>query len=374
MTRTVLFLASTLARSGPTQQLLTIASGLVFRGWRPVVLTLSPEGEQSRQPDFQAAGIEVRTLGLTRLAGLVRGHNDLRRAVDVIRPDVVHSHGVRADGLAAGLAPLPRVATIRNVPWLDFPMTYGPGGYGLAAAHIMALRRIPRVVAVSETVRSSLCRFLPSTMVVRNGIDLDRFQPASREEKLSLRRANGIPDDALVVIATGHLSRRKDPALLARAAAGLDVILLLVGDGPGRPAIERLAAQGENVRVLGRQADVRPFLKLADVFASASHAEGFPNAVIEGLATGLPCLLSDIGPHREISALAGPAARLFPLRAADELRGLLATAGEWAAAHAVTARESAERHLGSAAMVDHYEGIYLGLLDALRQAGAIPSR
>ena len=359
MTEVVAFLASTLARSGPTQQLLTIASGIDRQRWRPVVVTLSPEGERSRRADFEQADIEVRSLGLSRPQGLLRGHGALARELAAIKPGLVHSHGVRADLLAAGLGDLPRLATVRNVPWLDFPMTYGLPGYGLAAAHLGALRRFPRVVAVSATVAASIGRFLPRVDVIRNGVDLAHYRPAPIAEKQALREAHGIAKDALVVVATGHLSARKQPQVLVDAIRGLDnLVLVLVGDGPEAARLRRSIGDTMDVRLMGRQGDVRPFLALADLFASASRAEGFPNAVIEALASGLPCVLSDIGPHAEIAALAGDAVRLFPLGGVPTLRQHLRRGRALADLGALWARQTAEQNLASTAMIASYERLY----------------
>jgi glycosyltransferase involved in cell wall biosynthesis len=366
MTTDILYLASTLARAGPTQQLLNIVSRLDRRDWRPFVLTLSPEPAQSLWADFAKAGVELKSLGFGRKETLTRALPALRSEIERLAPGLVHSHGARADMLAARLSGAPKIATVRNIPWLDYPMTYGLAGYGLAGLHLTMLRRLTQVVAVSETVRASLAPMLPHLQTIRNGVDLDRFRPTAQSEKRALRQTHGVPSDAVVVVATGHLSARKNPELLAEAARAAGVVLLLVGDGPEAPVLERISAGHPDIRLVGRQADVGPYLAMADLFASASHAEGFPNAVLEALASGLPCVLSDIGPHGELATIGGDTLHYFPASGANALptlAGLLSQARIWATPQAgKRSRAFAERRLDARSMVQSYEALYARLV------------
>ncbi len=364
--RRVAFVTSTVARSGPTQQLLNIAGGIAARRWRPVVITLSPEPAESRWNDFQAAGIELVSLGLSRWQGATQGLAALVRELERRQPDLIHSHGFRGDVLAGAVSGVPHVATVRNVPWLDYPMTYGLPGHGLVPIHLARLRRASSVVAVSATVMAALAPFVPRTTVIRNAVDLAHYYPASPEEKRSLRLAHGIPTDETVVVATGHLSERKNPLRLVRAALASGVTLLLVGDGPLSKRIAAEAAGHDNIRLVGRTSDVRPYLRMADLFASASTAEGFPNAVLEAMASGLPCVLSDIGPHCELAVAGGTGVRFFDAKrggGADVLADMFATAPGWAGpAAGKRSRQFAEEQLGTSLMVQSYEQLYLSHL------------
>jgi glycosyltransferase involved in cell wall biosynthesis len=130
-------------------------------------------------------------------------------------------------------------------------------------------------------------------------VDLTPFQrPVDGAE---LRRRLGLGERSRVVGHIGSFRRQKNHGFLldvARSVASrrADVVFLLVGEGPGRPAFER-RLQEENltgrVRVLGERPDV-PALMLGvmDSFVLPSLHEGLPRVLVEAQAAGLPCLAS----------------------------------------------------------------------------------
>ncbi len=79
--------------------------------------------------------------------------------------------------------------------------------------------------------------------------------------------------------------------------------LLIAGDGDQKISLLAQSNQNPNIIFLGNISTVQEFLQLSDFFISASISEGLPNSVLEAMATGLPCLLSDIDSHREIVGL-----------------------------------------------------------------------
>ena len=68
---------------------------------------------------------------------------------------------------------------------------------------------------------------------------------------------------------------------------------------------------------------VKDYLQAADIFISTAVSEGLPNTVLEALSSGLPCILSDIGPHREIIEKNVGAGKLFKLRDSVELSKIM---------------------------------------------------
>jgi len=306
LSRKVLYVVSTLKRCGPTNQLFGIVKNLDRAQFSPVVLTLSPEGADSRWDDFSALGVDVQTLGLGRLAGVLRGGAELRKRIARIAPDLLHTQGIRADSMCVRLLSgrMPQVATLRNYPFKDYVMSFGLlQGRLMAYWHLYCLRQTSVVALVSHAIHGMFGGRLARARVVQNGVDVDRYHAVDSTGRDLLRERLGLLRDARIFISTGHLDPRKDPLTALDgfiAGAREDDQLLVLGDGTMREELKRRYGQYNQIVFLGRVANVQEYLQASDYFISASLAEGLPNAVLEALACGLPCLLSDIAEHDEI--------------------------------------------------------------------------
>ena len=136
--------------------------------------------------------------------------------------------------------------------------------------------------------------------IMRNAVELDRFafDPAARADA---RAELGIADSTFMIGHVGRFMPQKNHAFLLEAFAGLvairpDSMLLLVGIGEGRAAVERSVREHglqDKVRLLGQRDDVGRLYSAFDAFALPSLYEGLPLVAVEAQASGLPCLLSD---------------------------------------------------------------------------------
>lgn len=147
--------------------------------------------------------------------------------------------------------------------------------------------------------------------LLNNGVDLSvfRFDAGERER---IRRELGIDEGVSVVGHVGRFNKQKNHEFLLEVFAEYkklepSAILLLVGDGELRLSIEQRARDlgiSDSIRLLGVRSDVPALLSAFDVMLFPSFFEGMPNTVIEGQATGLPCVLSDsITPDADITGL-----------------------------------------------------------------------
>ncbi|MGA2184818.1 MAG: glycosyltransferase family 4 protein [Bryobacteraceae bacterium] len=169
-----------------------------------------------------------------------------------------------------------------------------------------------RVMILNEGMREEALRegFRPERLLwMPNPVDTDEFAPGDDQERLRLREQFGIPPEAPVVLYCGRLAPEKAlPSLIAAFALVArrkpEAMLLLVGDGPVRAAMARQAAALGlgNVRFAGRvdPAEVRSWLRIADVFTLVSPSEGFPCALAEAMSVGLPTVVSDIPANRQL--------------------------------------------------------------------------
>ncbi|MCG3767777.1 glycosyltransferase [Vibrio cincinnatiensis] len=318
----ILYIVSTLKRSGPTNQLFNIISNLEPEFFKPILITLSPEPEDSRWLDYESLGIEMYSLNLSRLGGVFLAKTKLKSLISRLQPDLIHTQGVRADILSSQLdiSP-PRIATIRNFPQVDFLMTYGRiMGTWMTWRQVRALKHLNLAVGVSKAVKNNLEKryHLSNTAIVQNGVDTLTYKPLVEEIKSSLRSKLGLPVDSKIWVVSGHLSERKDPLFLIKlwgkvTAIDNSNVLVYIGSGPLESKCRDLASKVGNIKVLGRVNNVAEYLKVADFYVSPSVAEGLPNAALEAMACGLPVLLSDIEPHKEIYNMSPEIGFLFKL-------------------------------------------------------------
>jgi glycosyltransferase involved in cell wall biosynthesis len=152
-------------------------------------------------------------------------------------------------------------------------------------------------------------KFRTRVVAVPNGVDTDRFRPDSIASE-GLRRAVGLPASARLVGILANCTIYKDYPTFVRAAKIIvdrvrDVHFISIGE---ERTVEGVAAKGlvqqsglENVfHFLGARRDVTKLLPGLDVVCSSSVTEGFPNAIIESMACGVPCVVTDVGDSRKI--------------------------------------------------------------------------
>ena len=169
------------------------------------------------------------------------------------------------------------------------------------------------VLSVSHGVKDRLVRgygYAPEKItVVYNGIDTNRFSPASGNTRRGLRRKLDIPDEAVVLVSTARLDRNKRLERLIQAFGALsanqnDLWLLLTGDGPLRDELRTLARRlgnSQNIRFLGHVEDVCAILRASDIYVLPSDEEGFGIALVEAMACELVCVATKtVGPSEII--------------------------------------------------------------------------
>jgi glycosyltransferase involved in cell wall biosynthesis len=166
-------------------------------------------------------------------------------------------------------------------------------------------RRADRVVAISEGVGAGLAR--------RFGIDAGRLRTVFNAVDLSqvdagARQALALAIDRPFIVSAGRLVEQKGFDVLIRAyaahVAGRGVDLVLLGEGPERASLERLArASGvqDRVHMPGFVSNPWAYFARASAFVCPSRWEGFGNVIVEAMAAGAPCVVTDcdFGP-REI--------------------------------------------------------------------------
>jgi glycosyltransferase involved in cell wall biosynthesis len=169
-----------------------------------------------------------------------------------------------------------------------------------------------RAIAISRAVAEFAVEqqgFAPEQVsILHNPIDLEHFGPPTPEQRDAARRSFDLPPDLPVAICVARFDPVKGVDLLLDAVSreldhGPAFALLLVGDGPERPRLERQGARlrhPERIRWLGYQQDVRRALWAADLAVVPSRSEGLGLAALEAMATGLPVVATAVGGLPEI--------------------------------------------------------------------------
>jgi len=241
-----------------------------------------------------------------------RGFGRLRRLAKYVREEnvqLLHTYHGRSSFCARWVS-----------RWLSVPNLFEDGGthfgYGVASRMLLMSNVVlcDRILCPSQTVWNSygamerLLADVGRVRIIPYGISTEEIASLRVDRVTELARYEVDPS-CVVFVHTGRMVPIKDQEFLIRFYAFIarqyrGVHLLMVGDGPNRGKLERLACeQGLRARItftgmLPRQGVYR-LLKSSDVFIMTSRSEGLSVSLIEALACGLPAVLSDIPSFRE---------------------------------------------------------------------------
>lgn len=325
--RTLLFVINSFSYGGSEKHLLELLGRLEQEDLHSVVLSTDSDPFTARLAERSRSRVAIRTESALKSLG------DWVRVFRQIKPDVVvlvygtiwmlpwraalaaRLAGVRKLYAIHHLMPLPPVEP--RIVRIKSPRDVLRRIFGKRVRRMLSARIPPelctKTICVSDAVRDSLIRqyrFPARKMLtIRNGISPDQFAP-SRGDGTAIRSKLGIRAGDFLLVCAARLSAEK----------GIDVLLsamgqivreypfckcVIVGEGALR---EALLAQTKTLGLTGHiffegfQSDVRPYLCAADAFVLTSHIEGLPFSILEAMACGLPCVVTDVGGNAEAVA------------------------------------------------------------------------
>lgn len=364
-TRVVLFITE-LALGGTPRRLQALAERLDRSRFDPHALSILSGGAVADA--LRSARVPVETLGVRTKLDLLAAWR-LRAYLRRVRPQILHAFNFHANLLAKVVGRL-----FARVPVI---VVSEASVEAAKARWRVTLDRLTTpltdaVYANAEAVRHVLItrERTPGTLVtvVSTGVDVEAFKPDPQQSP---------PSPEPVVVCVGRLDKYKGQEFLLQACARertRPYRLILVGDGPMRPALEaHAAALGivDRVCFAGPQEDVRPFLAQADCVALASTEEGMPGSILEAMAMARPVVATAVGGVSEavIDGVTGylvPSGDVGALAAA--ISALLADPAK-AKGMGQAARERAEQAFNVQLMIRKTEAMYETLLASRGAAG-----
>lgn len=312
----ILFIIGQLDIGGAEKHLVTIATELKRRGWNPEIFCLNKEGplaanaRESGVPVYSSRFLGKPILEVPQWTLRVLGaFISLSKHLLFRRPDLIHFFLPDAyvfGGFCAILFGVrPRIMSRRSLnnyqttrsPWLEKAERFLHPRMTLISGNSQAVIR----QLIEEGAEKNRLR------LIYNGVDQDRFK--NLPERQAIRAGIGIDRDTLVLIMVANIIPYKGHQLLLQALANISPNLhdnwrlLLIGRDDGIGNELRAFAEkhhiASHITWMGPRTDVPQLFAASDIGIHCSHEEGFSNAILEGMAAGLPMIVTDVGGNPE---------------------------------------------------------------------------
>jgi glycosyltransferase involved in cell wall biosynthesis len=371
----VLFVIRSLHVGGAERQLLALARGLADRGHAVRIAAMYSDGAMRRELANQD---RVTLLQLDK-SGRFDVFGFFSRAIRATRefdPDVVHGYMSGANEVASILATASGAKSVWGVRVSDQSFTdYSLFRRGVFSLGNRAARFADLIIANSGAgKRTHVSYGYPEsrTIVIPNGIDSEKFKPAS-EDAIAWRKEIGLTDEPLIVLPArldpmkGHDTFVRAASILVRSHPNAKFVLVGPADSAVRERILRQIEASElssSVFLRGSEADMNKVYSAADIVTLTSKfGEGFPNVLGEAMACARPCVSTDVGDAAEVI---GDRSYISPIGDAADL------ADRWgrilsldaAARHSIGVRNRARviEEFSVSRLIDRSESAIKGLL------------
>jgi glycosyltransferase involved in cell wall biosynthesis len=260
-----------------------------------------PEGEHDRSEVHRSSSVPLFLYPDVHWA--FPRYREILKDVAQFRPDIIHvatefAMGVTGSKIARQLG-IPVVASA-HTDYERYASRYNLDWFMRAGWSYLRwfYRQTSSVLCPSSFYRNHLTsRGVTNTGIWSRGVDSDRFHPMFRREEY--RQSLGLgPRDTLVTY-VGRIAREKDLHLLAQAwqrlAPGNRTRLALVGRGPLENELRKMNVPGVILAGMKHGVELSSAYASSDLFVFPSTTETFGNVLLEGMASGLPCLAAAAG-------------------------------------------------------------------------------
>ena len=294
----IAFIINYIKKSGPSSVLMNIVDCISKEKYDITVITLFEGNDEKILNSLRNNNINVVEKNYkSRIKFMFRGQKEFLKRFRLLNFDIVHTHGFIPDCVFSKLKGLTKkISTVHCNLFEDYKEQYGKiRGYIYAWMHIFSLNRYDMVVCCSKSVKLALRKYIKKAQYILNGVSIEKSNIKVNRHELS------IPEDAVVFIYAGGLTKRKNVLFLVDEFVkyhNKNEFLLILGEGN---LYEQCKAKSDsNVRFLGFKQNPSNYFKLSDFYISASKSEGLSISLIEAMSYGLGLFLSDIPSHSEM--------------------------------------------------------------------------
>ena len=208
-----------------------------------------------------------------------------------LNADVVYSHFIQAGTAAVRLGKKLGVPSFIANGEADTPASMAHNSKALVDRTLIGVSGIISVSTKNKDEIEAMCggdaNIMKKVAIIPNAVDSDKFY---KKDKLECRKKLGFPEDKFIVAFTGSFIERKGVLRLAEAIDRFDdVYSVFIGTGAENPECKNILYKGrvENSLMID-------YLNAADAFVLPTLAEGCSNAIVEGIACGLPVISADL--------------------------------------------------------------------------------
>jgi glycosyltransferase involved in cell wall biosynthesis len=294
----ILHTESSLGWGGQEIRILSEAQGMIGRGHQ-VRLICAPDSRILSEAPAWKVPVFALPIAKKRLVGLKCMFEWLKNE----RCHVVSTHSSTDTWLSAvALLALGKPCSLVRTRHISAPVPRN------LLTRWLYTRATARIVTTGEALKRELVERngYPESRIesVPTGVDAGRYVPGDRA---MAREKLGLPASATLIGIVATLRSWKGHRYLVEAFADLpeQAMLVIVGDGPQREALEALVRKLKleaRVRFAGNQRDVVPWLQALDIFALPSYAnEGVPQGLVQAMLTSLPCVTTHVGSIAELA-------------------------------------------------------------------------
>lgn len=286
-----------------------------------IILTISANNNSINEEILRKNGIKVINLGdylafphntknlFKKIVNKIHRHILLIKFVNKERPNIIHSHLHVTEFL------LPINVKKLNIKLFytvhtEVNVLFGKGRFKSRFCTNYCIKKKGMIpIALHENMRKDVNKFfnIDNTVVLHNGIDLERFNRSNYNELEILKTLN-IKKESFIIGHVGRFSKEKNHKFILRVFREIikvrpDAHLIFIGTGELEKSIKndvRDLGLNNCVSFLGNRSDIPDLLSIMDVFLFPSLYEGTGIALIEAQAMGLKCVISDSIPKEAI--------------------------------------------------------------------------